>query len=92
MTSDFLAAHSIQEYVCSCACIKLIIEMFHTRLNNFPVFRNFCIELNGRSCNKYSNLNELKFDLNFVKLKLRIFKRHFSSYWPNVGVRDFGKQ
>ena len=26
--------------------------------------------------------------LNFVKLKQRIIKRHSSSYWPNVGVRD----
>ena len=46
--------------------------MFHTRLNNFPVFRNYrdidlrctmyCIALYGRSSNKCSNLNELKFE------------------------------
>ena len=54
--------------------------------------------LYGRYDNKRSNLNELKFDcdfdfnlLNFVKLKQRIFKRHSTSYWPNVGVGDVEK-
>ena len=42
----------------------------------------------GRAGNKRLNLNELKFDLNFVKLKQRLFKRHSSPYWFNTGVRD----
>ena len=70
--------------------------MFHARLNNFPVFRNYrdidlallCI---GRSGNKCSNLNELKFDVKFCNIKEERFKRHFSTYWPNVGVGDMEK-
>ena len=47
--------------------------MFRTRLDNFPVFINnrdidFCIALYGRSGNKRSNLNELKFDVKLCEI------------------------
>ena len=29
--------------------------------------------------------------LNFVEMKQRIFKRHSTSYWPNVGVEHLEK-
>ena len=53
--------------------------MFSTRLNTFPVLRNyrdigFAL---GRSCNKLSNLNELKFDVNFCEIKAEDFQATF---------------
>ena len=66
-------------------------EMFHTRLNNFHVFRKFCIALYGRYGNKRSFSMNWNLMLNFLKLKQMIFKRHSSSYWPNVGVGNFEK-
>ena len=56
--------------------------MFHTRLSNFPVLRNyrdidFCIALYGRSGNKRSNLNELKFDVKFCEIKAEDFQATF---------------
>ena len=62
--------------------------MFHIRLNNFPVLRNKRDIDFGRSGNKRSNFNELKFDVKFCEIKTEDFKRHSSSYWPNVGVGD----
>ena len=50
---------------------------FHTRLNNFPVFRNYCIALYGRRGNKRSNLNELKFDVKFCEIKAEDFQATF---------------
>ena len=51
--------------------------MFHTRLNNFPVFRNYrdidFALLYGRSGNKRSFLNELKFDVKFCEIKAEDF-------------------
>ena len=55
-------------------------EMLHTHLNNFPVFRNYrCIDfaLNGRSGNKRSNLNELKFDVKFCRVEAEDFQATF---------------
>ena len=64
--------------------------MIHTRLNNFPVFRNYrdidfalrCMDV--LATNAQMSMNR-KLMLNFVKLRQRIFKRHSTSYWPNVG-------
>ena len=58
--------------------------MFHTRLNNFPDFRNYrdidfalrCPRY-GRSGNKRSNLNELKFDVKFYEIKAEDFQMTF---------------
>ena len=57
-------------------------EMFHTRLNNFSVFRNyrdidFCIALYGRSGNNHLNLNELKFYVKFCEIKTEDFQATF---------------
>ena len=67
--------------------------MFHTRLNHFPVFRNdrdidfalHCLDVLATNAQISINGNVM---LNFVKLNQRIFKRHSSTYWPNVGVGD----
>ena len=67
--------------------------MLHTRLNNFPVFRNIrdidfalrCMVVLATNTQISMNGNLM---LNFVKLKQRIFKRHSISYWFNVGVGD----
>ena len=71
-------------------------EMFHIRLNNFPVFRNYrdivfalhCMDDLATNAKISMNWNLM---LNFVKLKQRIFKRHSSFYWPNAGVGDIEK-
>ena len=42
--------------------------MFYTRLNNFPVFINYRDIDYGRSGNKRSDLNELKFDVKFCEI------------------------
>ena len=65
--------------------------MLHTRLNNFPAFRNYrdidfvlrCMDVLATSAQISMNCNLI---LNFVALKHRIFKRHSTSYWPKVGV------
>ena len=65
--------------------------MLHIQLNNFLVLRNYrdidfalrCIDVLAINAQISMNLNLM---LNFVKLKHRIFKRHSTSYWPNVGV------
>ena len=44
------------------------------------------IALYGRSSNKHSNLNELKFDVKFCETEAEDFQVTFSSYWPNAGV------
>ena len=64
--------------------------MFHTRLNNFPVFRNYRDIDFALATNAQISMN-WNLMLNFVKLKQRIFKRHSSSYWPNTGVGDIEK-
>ena len=53
--------------------------MFHTRLNNFPVFRNYrdidfalsCMDVLAKS--QCSNHNELKFDVKFCEIKAEDF-------------------
>ena len=65
--------------------------MLHIRLNNFPVFRNYrdidfalrCMAVLATNAKIAMNRYLI---LNFVKLKQRLFKRHSTSYWPNVGV------
>ena len=66
--------------------------MLHIRLNKFPVFRNyrdieFALRLDVLATNAQISMNR-NLKLSFVKLKQRIFKRHSTSYWPNVGVGD----
>ena len=55
--------------------------MFHTGLNNFPVSEIITISilhaLYGRSGNKGSNLNELKFDVKFCEKKAEDFQATF---------------
>ena len=56
--------------------------MFHTRLNNFAVFRNYrdidfvlgCMDV---LATKRSNLNELKFDVKFGEIKEEDFQATF---------------
>ena len=70
--------------------------MFHARLNIFSVFINYrdvdfalrCIDVLATNAQISMNRNLM---LNCVKLKQRIFKRHASSYWPDVGVGDIEK-
>ena len=45
--------------------------------------------LYGRSGNKRSNLNELKFDAEFCEIEAVDFQA--TSYWPNVGVGTIEK-
>ena len=46
----------------------------------------------GRSVNKRSNVNELKFDVKFCEIKAEDFQATFSSsYWPNTEVGDIEK-
>ena len=54
--------------------------MLHTRLNNFPVVRNYRdIDFAyGRSGNKRSNLNELKFDVKFCEIESVDFQATFN--------------
>ena len=67
--------------------------MFYTRLNNFPVFRNYrdidfalhCMDVLATDAQITMNWNLV---LNFVKIKQMNFKRRPSSYLPNVGVGD----
>ena len=57
----------------------------------FFVFRNYrdidfalcCMDVLATNAQISMNWNLM---LNFVNLKQRIFKRHSTSYWPNVGV------
>ena len=66
-------------------------EIFHTRLINFLVFRNYRdIDFALRCMHAQISMN-WNFMLNFVKLKQRIFKRLSSSYWPTVWVGDSEK-
>ena len=60
--------------------------MFHTRLNNFPVFRNYsdtdfalrCMDvLAKKKKKKRSNLNELKFDVKFCEIEAENFQATF---------------
>ena len=70
--------------------------MFHTRLNNFPVFRNYrdidfalrCMAVLATNIQIQMKRNLM---LNFVTIKQRISKRRSSSYWPNVGEGDIEK-
>ena len=65
-------------------------KMLHTCLNNFHVFRNYrdinfamrCMDVLATNAQISMNWNLM---LNFVKLKQKIFKRHSTSYWTNVG-------
>ena len=59
-------------------------EMLHTRLNNSPVFTNYRdIDYAlryygyGRSGNKHSNPNELKFDVKFCEIEAEDFQATF---------------
>ena len=58
-------------------------ELLHTRLNNFPVFRNYrdidfaLRSLYRRSGNKRSNLNELKLDVKFCEIEAEDFQVTF---------------
>ena len=52
--------------------------MFHTRLNNFPVFRNYRdIDFALRCIDVLSNLNELKSDVKFCENKAEDFQATF---------------
>ena len=65
--------------------------MFHTRLKIIAI--SILHALYGRSGNKRSNLNELKFDVKFCEIKkedLQFFRRRSSSYWPNVVEANIG--
>ena len=53
--------------------------MYHTHLNIFSIVGNyrdidFCIALYGRSGNKRTHLNELKFDVKFCEIKAEDFQ------------------
>ena len=68
-------------------------KMLDTRLNNFPVSRNYrnidfalrCMDVLA------TNLSELKFDAKFCELEAEDFQATFTSYWPNVGVEYLEK-
>ena len=70
--------------------------MFLTRLDNFPIFRNYrdidfalrCMDVLATNAQISKNLDLM---LNFMQLKQRISKRHSSSYWPNFGVGNIEK-
>ena len=89
---SFRQFHNLSEETWSHAAenfIELCFIAFLNKKSKSSRYR-FCIALYGRSGNKNSNLNELKFD---VKFKQMIFKRQPSSYWPssywpNIGVGD----
>ena len=54
--------------------------MLHTRLSNFPVFRNyrdFALGWYGRSGNKSLNLNVLKFDVKFCETEAKVSQATF---------------
>ena len=54
--------------------------MLHTRLSNFPVFRNyrdFALRWYGHSGNKSSNLNVLKFDVKFCEIEAEVSQATF---------------
>ena len=69
--------------------------MFHTRLNNFPVFRNYHdIDFALRSMDvlaTQSNINELEFYVKFCEIKAEDFKATFLILLANVGVGDIEK-
>ena len=71
-------------------------EMFQTRLNSFPVFRNYhdidfalgCMDVLATNAQISMNWNLM---LNFVNIKQSIFNRQPTSYWRNAGVEDIEK-
>ena len=69
-------------------CFILVSYLF--RLQTLSRYR-FCIALYGRSGKKRSNLNVLKFDVKLRQIKAEDFKRHSSTFWPNVGEGDIEK-
>ena len=64
--------------------------MFQPRLNILQKLSRyrFCIALYGRSSNKRSNLNELKFDVKFCEIKAEGFQTAFFMLFAKLGVGD----